>query len=203
MKRTTVHAVFAVAALACAVFAGAEAIRLVKAQRVNDEVAAVTRGLAAASAASAAPAASSGIAAAASSTDTIDSLAPRPVQLAQAVALAVQRRYDAAGRRFEVLIENGVHDETGRAALFDLANMYLREGAGASDDAGTSRSAPMIEQAKARYRALLRMTPDDWDARYNLERALRLAPEQPSEAAAEVATKSRIKLRGAQSEDLP
>jgi mxaK protein len=197
MKRTTVHAVFAVAALACAVFAGAEAIRLVKAQRVNDEVA----GLAAASAA--APAASSGIAAAASSTDTIDSLAPRPVQLAQAVALAAQRRYDAAGRRFEVLIENGVHDETGRAALFDLANMYLREGAGASDDAGTSRSAPMIEQAKARYRALLRMTPDDWDARYNLERALRLAPEQPSEAAAEVATKSRIKLRGAQSEDLP
>lgn len=201
MKRTTVHAVFAVAALACAVFAGAEAIRLVKAQRVNDEVAAVARGLAAASAA--APAASSGIAAAASSTDTIDSLAPRPVQLAQAVALAAQRRYDAAGRRFEALIENGVHDETGRAALFDLANMYLREGAGASDDAGTSRSAPMIEQAKARYRALLRMTPDDWDARYNLERALRLAPEQPSEAAAEVATKSRIKLRGAQSEDLP
>lgn len=209
MKRTTVHAAFAVVALACAALAGAEALRLVKAQRVNSEVAAVARGLAAASAAapaasSGAPSgASSGVAAKAGAGEPIDSHAPRAVQLAQAVALSAQRRYDAAGRRFEALIENGADDETGRAALFDLANLYLREGAGGNDDAGTPRSAPMMEQAKAHYRTLLRLAPDDWDARYNLELALRLAPEQPTEVPAEIATKSQIKLRGAQSEDLP
>lgn len=204
MKRTTVHAAFAVVALACGALAGFETIRLVKAQRVNREVAAVARGLAVASTASTtASAASSRVAATASGTDTIDSHAPRRVQLAQAVALSAQRRYDAAARRFDALIEDGVDDETGRAALFDFANMSLREAQGNNDGSGAASPAPMIEQAKARYRALLRIAPDDWDARYNLELALRLAPEQATEAPAEIAKKSQIKLRGAQSEDLP
>jgi mxaK protein len=80
--------------------------------------------------------------------------------------------------------------------------MYLREGAG--ETASTVRSLPMIEQAKARYRALLRVAPDDWDARYNLERALRLVPEtQEAMDASDSATKHDVRLRGAQSEDLP
>ena len=35
----------------------------------------------------------------------------------------------------------------------------------------------MIELAKQNYRQVLHEDPDDWDARYNLERALWLAPE--------------------------
>ena len=66
-------------------------------------------------------------------------------------------------------------DGIGRAARFDLANAYLRQGLAAADDPARARA--IVELAKERYRALLRETPDDWDARYNLERALRVAPE--------------------------
>jgi mxaK protein len=39
------------------------------------------------------------------------------------------------------------------------------------------RSLPLIELAKQRYRDVLRAEPNHWDARYNLSRALQLAPE--------------------------
>jgi mxaK protein len=41
----------------------------------------------------------------------------------------------------------------------------------------------LVELAKRNYRLLLRETPADWDARYNLERALWLAPESAQEIA--------------------
>ena len=46
---------------------------------------------------------------------------------------------------------------------------------------GAVQSLPLIELAKQSYRDLLRENPGDWDARYNLERALRLAPEVAEE----------------------
>jgi mxaK protein len=36
---------------------------------------------------------------------------------------------------------------------------------------------PLVELAKQNYRDLLRDDPNQWDARYNLESALRLAPD--------------------------
>jgi mxaK protein len=39
----------------------------------------------------------------------------------------------------------------------------------------------LVELAKRNYRILLREAPGDWDARYNLERALWLAPESEQE----------------------
>ncbi len=56
--------------------------------------------------------------------------------------------------------------------------MYLRQGELAIAGGDAARGLPMVELAKQRYRDLLRDTPGDWDARYNLERALRLAPEE-------------------------
>jgi mxaK protein len=204
MRRVSVHAAFAVLALACVALAGYDAARLANAVHVNHEVAALSahstvpvHRMANVSATAPPAAADSG------GERAPDDDAPRPVQLAHAIALSAAGHYTAAGRRFEALVEeSGPLDEIGRAALYDLGNMYLREGAG--ETASAVRSLPMIEQAKARYRALLRVAPDDWDARYNLERALRLAPEtQEAMDASEVATKHGVKLRGAQSEDLP
>ncbi|BCQ27168.1 MxaL protein (plasmid) [Caballeronia sp. NK8] len=125
------------------------------------------------------------------------------VRLARAVSLAKAGRPNEAQRLFDALVTQPDDHAIQAAALFDLGNMHLREAAGA-DGAGPIRSLPLLEQAKERYRAALRLMPDDWDARYNLERALWLAPETPGDQEdAEVKKRSTVKLRGAQSDDLP
>jgi mxaK protein len=126
------------------------------------------------------------------------------VRLARAVALsAAGRDADASKLLNELILEPGPVDIK-RAALFDLANLSLREAAG--DDArGPLRSLPLLETAKARYRDLLRDDPADWDARYNLERALRLAPESSDEADTDQDIEQRrsVRVRGAQPQELP
>src|SRR5690606_20115955 len=61
-------------------------------------------------------------------------------------------------------------------ALYNLGNLHLRE-ALKDGAAEAHRYLPLIELAKQRYREALRRRPDSWDARYNLEAALLLAPE--------------------------
>lgn len=207
MKRANVHASFAVVALLCAVATSYEAARYVHAERLDGELTTIA-------AVSAPHRATAGIEPTAVGPNDAGIVRaevrlaggtgsePRPIMLARAVALAAQGRFAAAGQRYESLLEAGPLDEIGRAALFDLGNAYLRQGAGTAADA--ARSLPMLAQAKARYRALLRVAPGDWDARYNLERALRLAPEGTGDAdAATGATKHDVRLRGARSGDLP
>jgi mxaK protein len=151
MRRRVLHAVFAAAVLCCAAWAGFEGWRLLDAQRSNVDV----------------------IRAGAASDVAVKS--PR-VRLAQAVALSKAGQRDAAAKLYDGLITSADLDEIGQAALFDLANMYLRE-AIAAGGRNPIASTPLVELAKNRYRELLRAKPDDWDARYNLERALWLQPE--------------------------
>lgn len=214
MRRKPLHVAFAVVSLVCASYAGYEALRLARASHINSEVAAIA---AAAKAhaqpqarpkAQAQPEASSGSERVAVTLPGLDAEAARArgasreARLAWAIALSSASRYGEAGSVFEALVEDGPSDAIGRAALLDLANMYLRQGAGSGADA--LRSLPLVERAKARYRALLRIAPGDWDARYNLERALRVAPETVADTDSEQGTTKRdIKLRGAKSEDLP
>ncbi|MBK7664002.1 MAG: MxaK protein [Sterolibacteriaceae bacterium] len=66
------------------------------------------------------------------------------------------------------------------AARYNSANLHLREAVRlreAGDAAAMTQSLPLLELAKQGYRDVLRDDPQQWDARYNLERALRLAPE--------------------------
>ncbi len=64
-------------------------------------------------------------------------------------------------------------------ALHNLATLYLRNGAqhwnahGVLDFAYVSAQ---VELAKEAYREALRLNPDDWDARFNLEYAWRITP---------------------------
>lgn len=207
MKRATVHLAFAAVALLSAAAAAYEALRFARAARIDSELAAIAA-YAAAHRPTAGVEPAAGDRGDAGRVRTAALLAantgdePRRIALARAVALAAEGRFAAAGHRYESVLDAGPLDETGRAALFDLGNAYLRQGAGPAADA--PRSLPMIEQAKARYRALLRVAPDDWGARYNLERALRLAPEGAADLdAAGGATKHDVRLRGARSDDLP
>ncbi len=95
--------------------------------------------------------------------------------LARANALSVGGSFDEAEFAFDELIHQNKLNAIGQAAQFNLANAYLRQGM--RSDLPARRAGPMLELAKRRYRNLLRAIPGDWDARYNLEHALRLAPE--------------------------
>ena len=94
---------------------------------------------------------------------------------ANAKQLAAAGEYEAAVAAYKDLVQGEDH-AIRTAARFNLGNLHLREALehGPQDE---TRWLPMIEFAKQSYRALLRDDPFSWDARYNLENALRLAPE--------------------------
>ena len=152
MRRRHVHAVFATTLLACGLLAAVHGVHLVDATRTNAAVAQIEAG---------------------------DVSAPRPgageAELAHAVSLAKAGRYEEALKAYKALAQ-GARTDLRHAALYDLGNLHLREAMrrGAADK---TQSLALIELAKQSYRDLLRLDADDWDARYNLERALALAPE--------------------------
>ena len=188
MKRRSMHLLFGVLALGCAGVAAWQGIRLIEARSLDAEIARVLAGRAPQSA---------------SARDTAP--ASPPLRLAQAVMLAKAGHTAQAATLYDALVAASpdLADPVARAALYDAAGMSLREG---SVDGGAVelRSLTMIADAKTRYRTLLRATPDDWDARYNLERALRLAPElQGGPGPADVKHSNDVRLRGAESQDLP
>ncbi len=70
------------------------------------------------------------------------------------------------------------HDPALRvAALYNMGNTYLDEAATIDLHQDADRALPLLELAKTSYRDLLRIDEQHWDARYNLERALRLSPD--------------------------
>jgi mxaK protein len=166
LKRAHGHAVFALVAGALAAVTLGEGLRLQHAQSINAAVAAWSRpGMPVLASNSPPPAwATAGAA---------DRLSPE-ARLARAVALA-RVDYDAALAAYKAIIQSNRADLR-LIALYDLGNLHLHHAiqAGLADEA---QSLPLTELAKQSYRDLLRRSPGDWDARYNLERSLRLAPE--------------------------
>ncbi len=130
----------------------------------------------------------------------------RRQRLAWAQALERAGRLDDAAKLHSTLIDRAALDDLGAAALFNLGNGYLRTGIRLGGQGDGSERTAMLELAKQRYRDLLRLRPDDWEARYNLERALRLAPEdsEVGSAAHDGPTEQRrIMLQGSREVELP
>ena len=130
----------------------------------------------------------------------------RRLRLAWAQALERAGRLDDAAKLHASLIDRVDLDDLGAAALFNLGNAYLRTGIRLTGQGDGNERTAMLELAKQRYRDLLRLRPDDWDARYNLERALRLAPEDGeigSAAHTGPTEQRRIKLQGSREVELP
>jgi mxaK protein len=150
MRRRTVHALFAGACTALALLATTRWLVLAQAQRVERAIARATE-----------PAAA-------------DRDLPQ-ARLARALALGAAGRYEPALAEHKALIRDD-HGALRETALYDLGNLHLRE-ALKNGPGDVGAALPLVELAKQSYRDALRMAPTDWDARYNLERALQLAPE--------------------------
>lgn len=149
MKRPVVHRAFAAVALVCGAMVVNHAIRLNQLERTNAAIASAR-------------------------ISDFDAAVPE-ARFARALALAQAGESDAAVKAYKALIE-GERRDLSRSAAYNLGNLYMRDAlaGGASE---VFRSLPLIELAKQRYRDVLRNEPDHWDARYNLSRALQLAPE--------------------------
>jgi mxaK protein len=103
-----------------------------------------------------------------------DASAPRELRFAQAHAHASSGNSEAALNRYGALHGN---DAIGRAARYNGANLLLRQAIELRAGDAPGQALALIELAKENYRQVLRNAPDEWDARYNLERAQRLVPE--------------------------
>ncbi|RZT93812.1 MxaK protein [Rivibacter subsaxonicus] len=107
--------------------------------------------------------------------------APAHWHFAQAVALAADGQEEAALARYRGLFDDPA---LAAAARFNSANLLLRQGLRLRESSQPGQALALLELAKEGYRALLRADPQHWDARYNLERALRLQPDaEPDETA--------------------
>ena len=80
-----------------------------------------------------------------------------------------------------------------RDYLFDVsgarirANLYFREASQLREIGSNDLAMPLLELAKQNYREILRTDSGHWDAKYNLELALILAPDtDPVDALEEV-----------------
>ncbi len=67
-------------------------------------------------------------------------------------------------------------------ASYNAGNLHLREALALAERNALAQTPQPAEMAKRMYRAALRADPGHWPARYNLERALRLAPEGDEDA---------------------
>jgi mxaK protein len=149
VRRRVAHSAFGAVALACAALAAYHTVRLVRSERIN--------------------------AAIASAQDTgLDASIPE-AQFARALVL-VRAGKSAAALNIYKSLARGSRTDIRQAALYNTGNLYMRD-AESSETEQSFESLPLIELAKQAYRDVLRREPDDWAARYNLERACWLAPE--------------------------
>jgi mxaK protein len=100
--------------------------------------------------------------------------APAEARFAHAVALAASASDDEALQRYRALQDDPV---VGRAARLNAANLLMRRAFAVRAGNQPGEALPLIELAKEGYRELLRADSQDWDARYDLERAQRLLPD--------------------------
>jgi mxaK protein len=147
------------ALLALALLAGLDVYRWSEIARWNDRIAAIET--------SAAPDAAA-----------LATGAPMEARFALARAVAQQGEVTRAVALYRDVAQ--ARPDLAGAALFDAANALMREAERVAVEADSLRARPLLELAKATYREALRVDAGRWDARYNLERALRLAPEDGS-----------------------
>lgn len=129
----------------------------------------------------AAPAPGASAASQPTSADWLNDGRPPQWRFAQASLLAKSGRDEAALARWRSLYDD---PQLGAAARYNSANLLMRQAIALRESTQPGQAIALIELAKETYRSVLRQRPDDWDARYNLERAQRLQPDpEPADSA--------------------
>ena len=93
---------------------------------------------------------------------------------AQAHELAGAEKVEPALARYRALYG---HPTYGALARYNSANLLLRQALVLRGSDTPGQALPLIELAKQGYREVLRSDPEQWDARYNYERAQRAQPD--------------------------
>lgn len=107
--------------------------------------------------------------------DNVDADHPR-LRFARAWALQQDGEFEAALEAYAAIDVRG-GDRSGADIQYNLANLYLRRALQYRENGADDLALPFVELAKEYYRELLREHSQNWSAKYNLELALRIAPE--------------------------
>jgi mxaK protein len=97
-------------------------------------------------------------------------------QFAIAYDLQQQREFKAAVNAYAA-IDALSGSQLQMHIKYNLANLYFREATRLREAGANDLAMPLIELAKQNYEELLRIDNGHWDAKYNLELALFVAPE--------------------------
>ncbi|MEX2495186.1 MAG: hypothetical protein WD448_03800 [Woeseia sp.] len=98
------------------------------------------------------------------------------LHFARAWALQQEGKFEDALKAYGA-IDVGNDERLGADLSYNLANLYFRRALQFREEGADDLALPLIELAKEGYRELLRANSQDWAAKYNLELALKIAPE--------------------------
>lgn len=194
MKRRTAHIAFAVSNLIILGVLGWQALQLQRGKQLHTALDSIPQSLDSQESISNLP------------QQQANQLQAHPlVQLSMGSALAHGNNLEESERTLNDLIGKSDNSEIVANAQYNLANAYLRQ-ALVDGTQTSSQTLPMVELAKQRYRDLLAQSPDHWNARYNLERALQIAPElvdKESDERNEKVKSVNVVVPGFEKKDLP
>ena len=129
------------------------------------------------------------------------------VLIVQASALRAQGRHDDAVRILQALAARSDLDHaSAQVVRFNLGNELLALALQHNTKGDEDRAMTLVELSKQRYREVLRQEPQHWDARHNLDIALRLVPETeppPPDEKPKNIQRIQVDLRGIRGVDLP
>jgi mxaK protein len=98
------------------------------------------------------------------------------VRLARAVYFKSKHRYDEALATLSLIMDAG--DRALQAKIrYNLGNVYLEQAVEQAEAKNFNEALPLAGLAKQAYRQALALDSRFWDAKYNLEVAMRLLPE--------------------------
>lgn len=109
------------------------------------------------------------------SVDKIINASPE-VRLARAMYYQKQHRYDEALATLGLIMDKG-DTQLKTIVRYNLGNVYLQQAIEQLEAQNINAAQPLVALAKQAYRQALALNSHFWDAKYNLDVAMRLLPE--------------------------